>query len=133
MPKNPSWRFAYHDRPCEPRVSNEDPEDWCEIASYAEAQCETLFAIIVAIAQTGCSGGVCANSVDVCRDMRNIARDAVESYGRVVTEESSGTGLAPNVRDHRAGPSDQGKAESAIVAGSGESTCWAGPGQQVQP
>jgi hypothetical protein len=31
----------------------------------------------------------------------------------------------PNVRDHRAGPSDQGKAEPGDVAGSGESTCWA--------
>ena len=31
----------------------------------------------------------------------------------------------PNVRDHRAGPSDQGKADQAIVAGSGASTCWA--------
>ena len=47
MSKNHSWRFAYHDRP---RVSNEDPEGWREIASYAEEQCESLFSIIVAIA-----------------------------------------------------------------------------------
>jgi hypothetical protein len=33
-------------------------------------------------------------------------------------------GCLPNVRDHRAGPSDQVKAESAPVAGSGASTCW---------
>jgi hypothetical protein len=31
----------------------------------------------------------------------------------------------PNVRDNRAGPGDQVKAESAPVAGSGASTCWA--------
>ena len=31
----------------------------------------------------------------------------------------------PKVRDHRAGPSDQGRAEQAIVAGSGASPCWA--------
>ena len=29
----------------------------------------------------------------------------------------------PNVRDHRAGPDDPSKAEKAIVAGSGASTC----------
>ena len=39
----------------------------------------------------------------------------------------------PNVRDHRAGPGDQGKADQTIAAGSGASTCWAGPGQEVQP
>jgi hypothetical protein len=98
MPKNPPYRFAYHDRPCEPRVSNEDPEGWCEIASYAEEQCEELFAIIVAIAHTGCSHGVCANSLDVCRDMRAMARAAIESYGRPVTEESSGAALASNAK-----------------------------------
>lgn len=34
-------------------------------------------------------------------------------------------GLRPNVRDHRAGPSDPSKAGETIVAGSGASTCWA--------
>jgi hypothetical protein len=31
----------------------------------------------------------------------------------------------PNVRDHRAGPSDPSKAKPSDVAGSGASTCWA--------
>ena len=31
----------------------------------------------------------------------------------------------PNARDHWAGPSDQGKADQTIVAGSGASSCWA--------
>ena len=37
----------------------------------------------------------------------------------------------PNVRDHRAGPEDPSKTEPSDVAGTGESTCWAGlPGQE---
>ena len=75
-------RFAYHDRPLEPRCANEDPELWAEIAQWAEEQCEALFDIILKIATTGCDGGVCANSLDVCREMREIARLAVEAYGR---------------------------------------------------
>jgi hypothetical protein len=39
----------------------------------------------------------------------------------------------PNVEDHRAGPDDPSKAESAPVAGSGASTCWAGSGQGIKP
>jgi hypothetical protein len=39
----------------------------------------------------------------------------------------------PNVRDHRAGPSDPSKAGQAIVAGSGASTCWADSGQEGKP
>jgi hypothetical protein len=39
----------------------------------------------------------------------------------------------PNVRDHRAGPDDPSKAEPSDVAGSGESTCLAGPGQEGKP
>ena len=48
-----------------------------------------------------------------------------EEQKGVIDIESRSIGYPPNVRDHRAGPSDQGKADQAIVAGSGASTCWA--------
>jgi hypothetical protein len=57
-------------------------------------------------------------------------REAI-GYTRQICEEYITAGkwveINPsNVRDHRAGPSDQGKADQTIVAGSGASTCWAG-------
>ena len=60
--------------------------------------------------------------------MRAMDGQAAFNYARTIQKRRE-----PNVRDHRAGPDDPSKAESAIVAGSGESTCWADlPGQQVQ-
>jgi hypothetical protein len=90
-------QFAYHDRPVEPRHANEDPELWAEIARWAEAQCEDLFAIVYDIAKTGCQGGVCANSLDVCREMREKARMAIESYGRPSDDIPDAGGM---VADH---------------------------------
>ena len=39
----------------------------------------------------------------------------------------------PNAKDHRAGRTDPRRAQMTINPGSGASSCWAGPGQQVQP
>jgi hypothetical protein len=57
---------------------------------------------------------------------RNCSRNTF--CGTTVVEPYPGVWIRvrpPNVRDHRAGPGDQVKAESAPVAGSGASTCWA--------
>jgi hypothetical protein len=62
----------------------------CRLAGMAEARMDRIRSVIRDISRVGCSGGVCANSVDVAREMRDIARLAIESYGRL-----------PNARDQR--------------------------------
>ena len=52
----------------------------CRLGGLVENRFEQLRSCILDIAKSGCSGGVCANSVDVCREMRDIARLALEVY-----------------------------------------------------
>jgi hypothetical protein len=75
--KATEWQFDFSKEPC--------PASGAEVADWAVETCKELFAVLLRIAQMGCDGGVCANSLDVCLDMRQAAVDAVRTYGRQLT------------------------------------------------
>ncbi len=81
------YLFDYSGFPRRPFYTDEDPETWSDVAEHAESVCEELFRIIQEIARAGCANGVCENSHETARKMRELAREATMRYGVYKREE----------------------------------------------